>query len=633
MIQLQHKYRALEEKMSFKVAGDSRFYRLSKFLVIFIIIFVFVASYNSKIRLSESIMIIIICILGLIIQKYLNKIQKINNEYKQYRQGYDLSMEAMDGCIWKWDDESKKVYVSNKIKELLGLEKERITLEQWYEYIVGSDLKRVKSYFDSICFNRMCISTNIKYSIKSVNGEIIYLEYKGKGTISNNIYSLSGVIMDITNEKNNEQKINLMSYYDDITGIPNRKMFTEKFQELINNKSNCKGQLGIIFLDIDNFKNINDTYGYDVGDEILLKLCERVENILDGRQTFARFGGDEFIIAFSNIINKKEIEIFLDELLLKVRKPFDINNKKIHCTISIGVSIYPKDSNKLDVLLKKADMAMNKAKEDGKNRYKFFDIDISNIVKRQYEVEEALRTAIENNEIFMVFQPKISIKGENINGFEALVRWRNSELGFISPAEFIPIAEKSGLMVDLGKYIIEESFRKCSELCCSNKSNFHIAINISDIQLREEGFISFVSDMLEKYNISPEYIEFEITEGVIMQSVVKNIELLIELKKLGVSIALDDFGTGYSSLSYLKRLPIDVLKIDKSFVDGIGVDEKSEYIAESIIKLSHNLNLKVVAEGVETKEQLVYLNKMKCDVVQGYYFSKPEKFEVIKEMI
>ena len=619
--------------MSFKGSCDSRFYRVSKLLVVFIIIFVFVASYSSKIKLSESIMIITICILGLIIQKYVNNIKKINNEYKQYRQEYALAIEAMDGGIWKWDDKSEKVYVSNKIKELLGLEKERITLEQWYEYIVESDLKRVKSYFNSICFNRMCISTNIKYSIKSVNGEIIYIEYKGKGIISDNIYSLSGVIMDITNEKNSEQKIHFMSYYDDITGIPNRKMFTEKFQEIINNNSNCKGQLGIIFFDIDNFKNINDTYGYEVGDEILLKLCERVENILDGRQTFARFGGDEFIIAFPNVIDKKEIEDFLDELLLKVRKPFQVNNKKIYCTISVGISVYPKDDNRLGILLKKADMAMNKAKEEGKNRYKFFDIDILNILKRQYEIEKALRNAIENNEIFMVFQPKISIKGEKVNGFEALVRWINSELGFISPAEFIPIAESSGLIIDLGKYIIEESFRKCSELCNITKSKFHIAINISDIQLREEGFISFVSEMLEKYNIPPEYIEFEITEGVIMQSVVRNIELLIELKRLGVSIALDDFGTGYSSLSYLKRLPIDVLKIDKSFVDGIGVDEKSEYIAESIIKLSHSLNLKVVAEGVETKEQLGYLDKMKCDVVQGYYFSKPEKFEVIKEMI
>lgn len=619
--------------MSVRRSYDSRFYRLSKFIVVFIIIFALIASYKSKIKLSESMMIIIICILGLIIQKYMNKIQKIDNECKQYKQGYALSIEAMNGAVWIWDDKSERIYVSNKIKELLGLEKDRITLEQWYEYIVESDLKRVKSYFDGICYNRMCINSNMRYSIKSANGEIIYIEYKGKGSISDDIYSLSGVIMNINNEKNTEQKVHFMSYYDDITGIPNRKMFTEKFQELINNNSNSKSQLGIIFFDIDNFKNINDTYGHEIGDEILLKLCERIENILDGRQTFARFGGDEFVIAFSNIINEKEINEFLDELLLKVRKPFEVNNKKIYCTISIGVSVYPKDADRLDMLLKTADMAMHKAKEEGKNRYKFFDVEISNILKRQYEIEKALRTAIENNEIFMVFQPKISIKGEKVNGFEALVRWVNNELGFISPAEFIPIAENSGLIIDLGKYIIEESFKKCSELCCSTKSKFHIAINISDIQLREEGFISFVSEMLEKYNIPPEYIEFEITEGVIMQSVVKNIELLIELKRLGVSIALDDFGTGYSSLSYLKRLPIDVLKIDKSFVDGIGVDEKSEYIAESIIKLSHSLNLRVVAEGVETKEQLGYLNKMKCDVAQGYYFSKPEKFEVIKEMI
>lgn len=531
---------------------DSRFYILSKFILVFIIIFALIASYKNIIKLSEGVMSIIICILGLIIQKYINKIQKIDNEYKQYKQEYALYTEAKGKSIWRWDDKSEGIYDSNKMKELLGLESDRIAF---------------------------------------------------------------------------------MSYYDDITGIPNRKMFTEKFQQLINNNLNCKSQLAIIFFDIDNFKNINDTYGYEVGDEMLLKLCERIENTLDGRHTFARFGGDEFVIAFSNIINDKEISEFLDELLLRVRKPFEVNNKKIYCTISIGVSVYPKDSNRLEVLLKTADMALNSAKEEGKNRYKFFDIDISNILKRQYEIEKALRTAIENNEIFMVFQPKISINGEKVNGFEALVRWVNSELGFISPAEFIPIAENSGVIIDLGKYIIEESFRKCSELCCSNKSNFHIAINISDIQLREEGFISFVSEMLEKYNIPPEYIEFEITEGVIMQSVVKNIELLIELKRLGVSIALDDFGTGYSSLSYLKRLPIDVLKIDKSFVDGIGVDEKSEYIAESIIKLSHSLNLKVVAEGVETKEQLGYLNKMKCDIAQGYYFSKPEKFEVIKEMI
>lgn len=445
-------------------------------------------------------------------------------------------------------------------------------------------------------------------------------EFKYLALTYNNIYEINAA---------NEVMLRNKAEKDALTGLLNRGAFDSLRAGLQANA--CA--LALLLIDVDKFKNINDTYGHEVGDEILLKLCHRIENILDGRHTFARFGGDEFIIAFSDVINEIEIKGFLDELLLKVSKPFDVNNKKIYCSISIGVSVYPNDANRLDILLKTADMAMHTAKEEGKNRYKFFDINILKILKRQYEIEKALRTAIENKEIFMVFQPKILIKGEKVNGFEALVRWVNDELGFISPAEFIPIAEKSGLIIDLGKYIIEESFKKCRELCCSTKSKFHIAINISDIQLREEGFISFVSEMLEKYNIPPEFIEFEITEGVIMKSIVKNIELLIELKRLGVSIALDDFGTGYSSLSYLKRLPIDVLKIDKSFIDGIGVDEKSEYIAESIIKLSHSLNLKVVAEGVETKEQLGYLDKMKCDAAQGYYFSKPEKFQVIKEMI
>ncbi|MEE0725225.1 MAG: bifunctional diguanylate cyclase/phosphodiesterase, partial [Clostridium saudiense] len=377
----------------------------------------------------------------------------------------------------------------------------------------------------------------------------------------------------------------------------------------------------------------NDTYGHEVGDEILLKLSERVNKELDGRHTFARFGGDEFVIAFSRVHDENEIRELLNKLLVSVRKPIEVNNKSIYCSISLGVSMYPRDADNLDILLKTADMAMHKAKEEGKNRFRFFDVDILTLLRRQYDIEKALRTSIEKKEIFMVFQPKISIKGEKVNGFEALVRWVSQELGFVSPAEFIPIAENTGFIVELGKYIIEESFKKCRELYESSDNKFHIAINISDIQLREEGFIDFVSALLNKYNIPPEYIEFEITEGVIMQSVSRNIELLLNLKKLGVSIALDDFGTGYSSLSYLKRLPIDVLKIDKSFVDGIGVDEKSEYIAESIIKLSHSLDLKVVAEGVETKEQLGYLDKMKCDIAQGYYFSKPEKFEIIKEMI
>lgn len=618
--------------MTFDKNYDDEFYKICKFFMLFIIIAILLKC-SKAIKVSELIMGITICFLLLIIQKCILKIKSITYEYKQYQQGYIVSIEAMNGAIWRWDEKSDKVYMSSKIRGILGIEKEKITLDEWYRYVENSDLKRIKTYYNNICYNRMCIESNIKYALVDSNGQIVHVEYIGKGVIKDGVYYLSGVITDITNEKKAEQKIHFMNYYDNITRIPNRKMFTEKFQQLINDNIGNGTKLGLIFFDIDNFKNINDTYGHEIGDEILLRLCERIDGILDGRHTFARFGGDEFVIAFSSVADEIEIKEFLNHLLLKVRKPFEVNNKNIYCSISLGISMYPGDANNLDILLKTADMAMHKAKEEGKNRYKFFDVDILSILKRQYDIEKALRTAIEKNEIFMVFQPKISIKDKKINGFEALVRWINSDLGFVSPAEFIPIAENTGLIVDIGKYIIEESFKKCKELYEISTARFHIAINISDIQLREDGFIDFIAELLHKYDIPPEYIEFEITEGVIMQSVARNIELLLGLKRLGVSIALDDFGTGYSSLSYLKRLPIDVLKIDKSFVDGIGVDEKSEYIAESIIKLSHSLDLKVVAEGVETREQLGYLDRMKCDVVQGYYFSKPEKFDKIKNMV
>lgn len=619
--------------MSFDKDYDDKFCKKCEVFILFVIITFILLQYNKIIKLSELIMGITICLLSLIIQKSITRIKRITYEYKQYQKGYILSIEAMNGSIWRWDEKSDKVYMSSKIRGILGIDKEKITLDEWYKYIECNDLKRIKIYYNNICYNRMCIDSNIKYAVIASNGQIVHVEYSGKGIIKDGVYYLSGIITDITDEKKVEQKMHFMNYYDNITGIPNRKMFTEKFQQLINDNIGNRTKLALIFFDIDNFKNINDTYGHEVGDEILLKLCERIDRILDGRHTFARFGGDEFVIAFSNVIDEIEIKEFLNDLLLKVRKPLEVNNKNIYCSISLGVSMYPKDADNLDLLLKTADMAMHKAKEEGKNRYKFFDMDILTMVRRQYDIEKALRTAIEKNEIFMVFQPKVSIKGERIHGFEALVRWINPDLGFVSPVEFIPIAENTGLIVDIGKYIIEESFRKCKELYEISTSKFHIAINISDIQLREDGFIDFIAELLHKYEIPPEYIEFEITEGVIMQSVARNIELLLNLKRLGVSIALDDFGTGYSSLNYLKRLPIDVLKIDKSFVDGIGVDEKSEYIAESIIKLSHSLNLKVVAEGVETREQLGYLDRMKCDVAQGYYFSKPEKFDIIKNMV
>ena len=263
-------------------------------------------------------------------------------------------------------------------------------------------------------------------------------------------------------------------------------------------------------------------------------------------------------------------------------------------------------------------MAMYLAKINGKNRYEFFDLKLLEVLDREFEIKKGLRRAIDKEEIRFLYQPKVKVDTGKVIGFELLVRWHSKNMGIVSPKEFIPIAENSGLIIPIGKYIIDESFKKCKELSLNTNKKFKMAINLSEVQIRDDEIVDYISMTLKKYNLDASYIELEITESIIMKSADKNIKTLEKLKELGVTLALDDFGTGYSSLSYLRTLPIDVLKIDKSFIDGILIEEKSEYIINSIIELSHYLNLLVVAEGVETKEKLVYLEKSSCDIIQGY---------------
>ncbi|MGN0026140.1 MAG: putative bifunctional diguanylate cyclase/phosphodiesterase, partial [Clostridium sp.] len=335
----------------------------------------------------------------------------------------------------------------------------------------------------------------------------------------------------------------------------------------------------------------------------------------------------------SNVEGKNEIKGILDNIIKKLSNPLIIKDREIYSTLSIGVSIYPFDGKDIGILLKRSDMAMYLAKINGKNRYEFFDLKLLEVLDREFEIEKGLRRAIDKEEIRFLYQPKVNVNTGKVIGFELLVRWHSKNMGIVSPKEFIPIAENSGLIIPIGKYIIDESFKKCKELSLNTNKKFKMAINLSEVQIRDDEIVDYISMTLKKYNLDASYIELEITESIIMKSADKNIKTLEKIKRLGVTLALDDFGTGYSSLSYLRTLPIDVLKIDKSFIDGILIEEKSEYIINSIIELSHYLNLLVVAEGVETKEQLVYLEKSGCDIIQGYYFSKPIEFDDICKMI
>lgn len=560
------------------------------------------------------------------------KIENINkaNEYKN-----KLALEGSKDIVFWWNISEKIISVGSDIKKYINLSGDGdilIPTSVWESYIINDDLEEYRNKINTIIKSGKNEFYTMEYRILGKDNKKYWIEVKGKKTVEKNgdifVY---GAISEITNRKEKEIKINYLSYYDEVTGIPNRRFFMKEATRLMRELFNVN--IAFIFIDLDNFKYVNDTYGHDYGDALLYKFSKMILNMRIENSFLARYGGDEFVLVKSNIEGKNEIKVILDNIIKKLSNPLIIKDREIYSTLSIGVSIYPFDGKDIGILLKRSDMAMYLAKINGKNRYEFFDLKLLEVLDREFEIEKGLRIAIDNEEIRFLYQPKVNVNTGTVIGFELLVRWHSKNLGIVSPKEFIPIAENSGLIIPIGKYIIDESFKKCKELSLNTDKKFKMAINLSEVQIRDDEIVDYIAMTLKKYNLDARYIELEITESIIMKSADRNIKTLEKLKELGVTLALDDFGTGYSSLSYLRTLPIDVLKIDKSFIDGILIEEKSEYIINSIIELSHYLNLLVVAEGVETKEQLVYLEKSNCDIIQGYYFSKPIEFDDICKMI
>lgn len=552
------------------------------------------------------------------------------NEYKN-----KLALEGSKDIVFWWNINEKIISVGSDIKKYINLSGDGdilIPTSVWESYIISDDLEEYKNNIKSIIKSGKNKFYTMEYRILGKDNKKYWIEVKGKKTVEKNgeifVY---GAISEITNRKEKEIEINHLSYYDEVTGIPNRRFFMKEASRLIRELFNVN--IAFIFIDLDNFKYVNDTYGHDYGDALLYEFSKIILEMKIDNSFLARYGGDEFVLVKSNIEGKNEIKGILDNIIKKLSNPLIIKDREIYSTLSIGVSIYPFDGKDIGILLKRSDMAMYLAKINGKNRYEFFDLKLLEVLDREFEIEKGLRRAIDKEEIRFLYQPKVNVNTGKVIGFELLVRCHSKNMGIVSPKEFIPIAENSGLIIPIGKYIIDESFKKCKELSLNTNKKFKMAINLSEVQIRDDEIVDYISMTLKKYNLDASYIELEITESIIMKSADKNIKTLEKLKELGVTLALDDFGTGYSSLSYLRTLPIDVLKIDKSFIDGILIEEKSEYIINSIIELSHYLNLLVVAEGVETKEQLVYLEKSSCDIIQGYYFSEPIEFEDICEMI
>ncbi|MFC0236599.1 EAL domain-containing protein [Fictibacillus phosphorivorans] len=446
----------------------------------------------------------------------------------------------------------------------------------------------------------------------------------------NQVY-FSSIIRDITERKRNEKKINQMVYRDPLTGLPNRLLLNDRLSQALELADENKQTIGIMFIDLDRFKYINDTLGHAVGDQLLIEIAKRIQACVGKNDTVCRQGGDEFIVLIPNT-TADEVSKIAQQIVDLFSSSVMVNEQELFVTPSIGIAMYPGDGRDIETLIKNADTAMYRVKEQGKNNFQFYTPEMNEAVTKKMKLEIGLRKALERNEFKIVYQPQIDVETGDIIGVEALLRWHHPEWGTISPAEFIPIAEETGLILQIGEWVLHGACRQNKTWQNAGYAPLRMAVNISSRQFQQSDLVERVSRILRETELEPQYLELELTESIIQDSKYA-VAKMQQLKEMGIHLSIDDFGTGYSSLSYLKTFPIHTLKIDQSFTRNIYADPKDASLVETIIAMAHNLDLKVIAEGVETEEQLQFLQQKQCNEAQGYYFSRPISAEELAEIL
>ncbi len=464
-----------------------------------------------------------------------------------------------------------------------------------------------------------------------INGEVIYAEVSAFVMTYSEQNVVLSVLNDITDRKKSENKINHMAYYDALTNLPNRYNLDKCLLEALELPKDSHRGFSIMFIDLDRFKMINDTFGHGFGDLLLQQVAERLHSIIKKEERIFRYGGDEFIIIIESM-KQEEVSQVAIRILGEFNESFNINNREVFITPSIGISSYPEDGADKETLIKNADAAMYFAKEKGRNIFKWYTSNLNNTFLEKMNLENDLRKALDNDEFYLTYQPQIDLSSGKIIGVEALIRWQHPRLGLISPASFIPIAEETGLIVPIGKWIFKTAINQNKEWQKKGYPHLRIAINISVRQFQDSHFVDTIIQALEDSQLDPQYVDLEITESV-MQNIKESTVLLKQLKRIGLYLSIDDFGTGYSSLSLLRNLPIDNLKIDQSFIYDLMNNVQALAIVKTIIDMGRNLELDVVAEGIENEHQLSTLKKIKCTYGQGYYFNKPLSKEEIEQLL
>jgi diguanylate cyclase (GGDEF)-like protein len=431
------------------------------------------------------------------------------------------------------------------------------------------------------------------------------------------------VFHDVSTARALSLRMSYLAQHDSLTDLPNRILFSDRLTEAIAMAHRYRRKLAVLYLDVDRFKHINDSLGHDIGDRLLQSMAARLHACVRGSDTVSRQGGDEFVVLLSEVTRVEDAAVSADKILLALGMPHRIDEHDLHLTVSIGIASYPDDGTEAEVLLKNADFAMYHAKESGRNNYQFFKPEMNVRAVERQSLENVLRQAMERQEFVLYYQPKINLKTGAIIGAEALIRWRHPQRGLVPPAQFIPVAEECGFIVPIGRWVLREACHQARTWQLAGLTPIRLAINVSAVELRHKDFLAGVRSILTETGFDPRHVELELTESFLLQDSTSTAAVLQALKEMGVLLALDDFGTGYSSLGYLKRFPIDTLKIDQSFVRNITTDADDASIVSAVISMGKSLHMRVVAEGVETREQLAFLREQSCPYGQGYYFSQP----------
>jgi len=424
-----------------------------------------------------------------------------------------------------------------------------------------------------------------------------------------------------------------LAYHDALTILPNRHLLHDRLQQALAQSKRSGKLAALLFLDLDGFKRINDTLGHGIGDLLLKSVAKRLKTTVRQVDTVARLGGDEFTVVLLEINHAQDAKDVAQKILKVISQPYKIEEHELFVTASVGISIYPDDGSDIESLIRKADIAMYRAKGQGKNNYQVYNLSMDAKFFERLTLENSLRKAVENEELVAYYQPQVDLRTGEITGVEALVRWQHQKFGLVPPDKFIPLAEETGVILEIDEWMMKTACRQIKNWEREGIANIRVAVNLSTRQFRQKNLTEKVAQILNDSAVQPKNLCLEITENEVMHNIETTVEILQALKKMGVLLSLDDFGTGYSSLSYLKRFPIDILKIDRTFVNGIPSDRDDTAISTAIVVLAHSMELQVIAEGVEKSEQIAFLQSLQCDEIQGFYFSRPLNAETVTDLL